>query len=193
MVNEFETKLGTKRLPMHIELETAKEIITRGLKYYVGDKAQWLKEYDGVANWLQDNNRNGLLLYGSNGRGKSLLCRDIIPTIISYYYPRVKLYNTRAADLHFAKPNSDDYYIMRSADVIFIDDFGVENITNSYGEKRDMFSDVTDIVEHMSKLLVCSTNLTPKEIEERYGLRTLDRLHAITKPICFIGESLRGK
>ena len=80
---------------------------------------------------------------------------------------------------------------MLCAQVIFIDDFGTESITSVYGEKRDIFSDIVDLAEQEKKLLVVSTNLTQDEIKERYGVRTLDRLHAITKGICLTGESMR--
>jgi len=39
----------------------------------MGEQLQWLPEYDEVAAWLSDNRGKGLFLFGSCGRGKSLL------------------------------------------------------------------------------------------------------------------------
>ena len=38
---------------------------------------QYLKEYDAVGDWLEDNAQKGLFLYGDYGRGKSFLARYV--------------------------------------------------------------------------------------------------------------------
>lgn len=192
-MNEFVDLLGAKRSPLHISLQNAKDILRRGLIYFLNDKAQWVQGYDEIANWLMDNNNKGLLLYGSNGRGKSLMVRQIIPTIMQFYFKPYKTFSCRGIELYTLCNKSQEYYEMISSRVTFIDDFGVEDITNHYGVKYDVFSDVVDLAEIDKRILVLSTNLTPDEIERRYGKRTIDRLHALTTPICFVGESLRGK
>lgn len=191
--NEFLELLGSKREPMHLCLENTKEIMCRGLRYFVGDDAKWLQGYDDISEWLHDNQGKGLLLYGANGRGKSVMCFCIIPTIIAFYYKNIKQYKCRASNLRALHPDNSEYYSMFCADAWFIDDFGTETLTSVYGEKRDVFSDVVDIAEQDKKLLVLSTNLTPKEIQQRYGLRTLDRLQSITRAICLSGDSMRNK
>lgn len=191
-MNEFEKLLGKRKQSVTIGFEDARGIMERGLRYFVGVNCNWLPEYADVVNWLSDNKGKGLLLYGSNGRGKSVICKYIIPTLLAYYEPSLKVYNTRANDLRDLQPDKNEYYAMKIADVICIDDFGVEAVSNLFGEKRDVFSDVVDIAEHERKLLICSTNLVPEEIGKRYGIRTLDRLKALTLPVCFSGESMRG-
>lgn len=192
--NEFTELLDSPRQYAQIEIPDSKAAIARGLHYFVGDKAKWLQGYDDVAAWLSNNNRKGLLLLGTNGRGKSLLCRDIIPTLIRYHYMRPdKVLILRAAELGSIKPNTPEYFNIKSANVIVVDDFGVEGVANVYGERRDMFSDIVDICEQNRIILICTTNLAPKEITARYGLRTLDRLKELTKVVCLEGESLRGK
>jgi len=190
-INEFESILGKKKDFMQIFIKTPKEKMCRGLRYFIGDDAKWLQGYDEIAEWLQDNKRTGLLLYGANGRGKSIMCYHIIPTLIEYYYKSTKIFKCRANALRNIVPENNDYYNMLSASILFIDDFGMESITSIYGEKRDVFSDIVDLAEQEKKLLVMSTNLTPDEIKKRYGLRTLDRLLAVVKPICLIGVSMR--
>lgn len=190
-MNEFQELLGVRKMPLNIRLDAPKEILCRGLRYFIGDNAKWLQGYDEIAKWLQDNDYKGLLLYGANGRGKSVMCYNILPTVFQYYFKQVKIFKCRANNLHLIQSDKTDYYSMLCAQVIFIDDFGTESITSVYGEKRDVFSDIVDIAEQDKKLLVLSTNLTPDEIRDRYGIRTLDRLRAITRAICLNGESMR--
>lgn len=191
-MDEFKELLGAKKQPLSINLEKSKEMLCRGLRYFIGDDAKWLQGYDEIAEWLQDNKGKGLMLYGSNGRGKSLMCYNIIPTLISYYYPNVSYIRYRANNIRSIQSPNTDYYKMLTAGLMFIDDFGTESITSVYGEKHDVFSDLVDIAEQDKKLLVLSTNLTTDEITERYGIRTLDRLRAITRGICLKGESMRN-
>ena len=191
-MNEFQELLGKREEPLKVTFTAPKEMLCRGLRYFVGDNAKWVQGYDEIAEWMQDNKGKGLMLYGSNGRGKSMMAYRIIPTLFQYYYNNVKTYRCRAINLRNLESNQSDYYSMKLAKVIFIDDFGSESITSVYGEKRDVFSDIVDEAEHGNRLLVLSTNLTQDEIKARYGIRTLDRLHAITRAICLTGNSLRG-
>lgn len=188
-MNEFEV-LSLRREIMQFSLPDAKSVMERGLKYFVGDNYKWLPEYDKVVEWLADNKRRGLMLFGSNGRGKSLICSNILPVIFQYYL-KENYVNIGANYLKELDTNAVTYFDLWSTKPIIIDDVGVESIASDYGEKRDYFSDVVDHAERKKRLLIFSTNLTPKDISERYGLRTLDRLRAIVKAIKFNGESLR--
>ncbi len=53
------------------------------------------------------------------------------------------------------------------------------------------FAEVMDAVERESKLIIISSNLNGKEIENRYGTRTFERIISTTKRIEFRGESFR--
>ena len=70
------------------------------------------------------------------------------------------------------------------------------------GVRRIAFSELVDQSEKQGTLLILSTNLrtthgTDKDgnivpsIEDRYGLRTYDRLKAVTKTVVFRGKSFR--
>ena len=50
-----------KREIANINLENAKDVLKRGLKFFVGEDAQWVQEYDDIADWLTDNKHKGLL------------------------------------------------------------------------------------------------------------------------------------
>jgi len=75
---------------------------------------------------------------------------------------------------------------------VCIDDVGTEPNQKRYGVTHNYFAELVDLCERQEKLLICSTNLSREELTERYGLRTMDRLTALTKRVFFEGESLRG-
>ena len=189
-MNEFEV-LSLRREIMQFSLSDAKSVMERGLKYFVGDNYKWLPEYDKVVEWLADNKRRGLMLFGSNGRGKTIIVEKILPVIFQYYLKDKPFFADARALKEYDKNLLDRYELWCSVNPIIIDDVGVECIANDYGEKRDLFSEIVDQCEKEKRLLIFSTNLTPKNINERYGLRTLDRLKAIVRAIKFQGDSLR--
>ena len=75
---------------------------------------------------------------------------------------------------------------------ILIDDVGTESIKIHWGNKIDAVADAISYAEDNSMTLMLSTNLTPKELTERYDERMIDRLRRCTV-VTFDGESLRAK
>lgn len=190
-MNEFILTENAKKIE-HITLQDAKAVLERGLKYFIGDNYQWLPEYDKVVDWLTDNNHRGLLVFGSNGRGKSVICTKILPVIFKFYL-KLDYFYIDAADLSVANRNDLDYYYLHySQSPIIIDDIGVESMAGNYGEKIDLVSEIIDKCEKNKRLIILTTNLTPSALTERYGLRAYDRLKGITRSIKFNGDSLRG-
>ena len=57
-------------------VEKAADLLMRGLAYSIGPTAQWLPEYDQVAEWLADNHGKGLMCIGDCGRGKTVITRE---------------------------------------------------------------------------------------------------------------------
>ena len=68
-----------------ISLPDANSVMKRGLEYFIGRDYNWLPEYDKIAEWLTDNKHKGLLLFGGNGLGKTVICTQVIPYILKYY------------------------------------------------------------------------------------------------------------
>lgn len=169
---------------VQISIPNAKEVLWNGLRHFEGDNAIWLKEYDEVARWLENNEGRGLLCYGNCGRGKSLVCWKIIPLLIHHYHRKI-------ISCYDSQQMNADIDEVKSKHLIYIDDIGTENVSVKYGEKRLAFSEVVDEAEKRGKLLIVTTNLSLDEIEQKYGERTMDRLVAITKRVKFLGESLR--
>lgn len=148
-------------------------------------KAQWLIEYEQIVEWLANNNGRGLLCIGNCGRGKTIICSRIIPVLEKYFYNKIiSCYD--AVDLNI---KIDE---MKKKQIISIDDVGTENDFFKFGERRQPFIELVDFAEKKDKLLIITTNLTIDELQIKYGIRTIDRLRAITKVVHFIGKSLRG-
>ena len=190
-MDEFKELLGAKKQHLSINLEKPREILCRGLRYFIGDDAKWLQGYDEIAEWLQDNKGKGLMLYGSNGRGKSVMCYNILPTVFQYYLKQVKTFKCRANNLHLIQSDKTDYYSMLCAqvngtigDMTDVYPFDVAHRTENKAFIDQMFTPTIRTPKNLGRM-------TPDEIRDRYGIRTLDRLRAITRAICLNGKSMR--
>lgn len=181
---------------LHIQIPQAREQLAAGLRFFLGDRAQWLPAYDEVAAWLTDNHGRGLLCVGSNGLGKTLICQNIIPVLLQQNMRKiVKVCSALDMNQHLDE--------LLRIHILSIDDVGTEPVeTINYGVRRIAFSELVDQSEKQGTLLILSTNLrttygTDKDgnivpsIEDRYGLRTYDRLKAVTKTVVFKGKSFR--
>lgn len=170
-----------------IGVPDAEEVLRTGLGYFLsqeGRELKWLPEYVHIADWLSDNKGRGLFLFGNCGRGKSLLCRYVLPAILLGYCQRVvSVFDTNEMN------NRIDYVLSRQ--IISLDDIGTEEVSNVYGNRRQAFAEIIDAAEKYNKLLIVSTNLTVGEIRKRYGDRVLDRIKSTTQRVLFEGESLR--
>lgn len=169
---------------IHIQVPDAKNLLWRGIQYFCKDAAKWQPEYEEVAQWLADNKGRGLLCLGTCGRGKSLICSKILPLLLNYYYQlNLSIYDAQTMN---SKPDE-----ILSRRLLLIDDLGTENVSVKYGEKRMVFPELADATEKQGKLLIVTTNLSLRELADKYGQRTIDRLRATTKAILFQGESMR--
>ncbi len=145
----------------------------------------WLPEYEEVVKWLSNSGGKSLFLYGNCGRGKSLIARYLIPTALHAYHNRIC---TVVDAVNFAQ-NINDYL---SRYFLVVDDIGTEDFTNEYGSRRMAFSELMDSVEKTNKTVIITSNLGAKQIQEKYGDRTLDRIKSTCIRVLFKGDSLRG-
>lgn len=169
---------------IEIKIANAKEHLLQGLNLFTSNKAVWLPEYDEIVSWLSDNHGRGLLCYGNCGRGKTIICWKIIPILVYVCYGKI-------VSCFDAQQMNADLDLIKNKALICIDDFGTENLSVKYGEKRMAFSEIVDEAERKGKLLILTTNLSLDEISQKYGERTMDRLVGITKRVLFKGGSLR--
>lgn len=202
-------------------LDKADERLAEGLVLRLGDKARWLPEYDQVAEWLSDNQGQGLLCIGACGRGKTVITRDVLPWLFKNYiwcaltgdgtmsHP---VYRYFKAD----RDLKDSFGEMCRSRLLCIDDLGTEQ-TRYFGREENYFDRLVqgDRFER-DQLLVCSTNLQYEQLfggtvdelidpsrpelgrrsvtyPARYDERTRSRLLGCCRRIFFEGEDLRIK
>lgn len=179
------------RLPqqkIQIAVPHAATILRKALEYFVameGRTLVWLPEYDEVARWLSGNRGRGLFMYGSCGRGKTLLCRYVLPAIILKHCRKV----VSVFDMNEVNKNID---AVLTKHIIGLDDVGTEALSIQYGQRRMAFAEILDAAEKDNKLLIASSNLNVSEIVNHYDDRVLDRLKSTTVRILFQGDSLRA-
>lgn len=174
---------------VEIRIPLARQILTDMLTLFLereGRQLIWLPEYDQVAEWLSDNEGRGLFLYGNCGRGKSLICRYVIPAILLTYCRKV-------VSVFDVQQMNRDVDLVLSKHIIYIDDIGTEEVSNHYGNKRMAFAEIMDAAEKQNKLVMVSTNLDISGLRAMYGDRVVDRIRSTTRRIVFGGDSLRGR
>ena len=171
---------------IYFKIPNARTRLAKGLQYWLGKQGiqpQWLPEYEQIAEWLADNKGKGLLLAGSCGRGKTLIATRILPIFISELGRVYSIYNSY--DLNVRQ--KEVFY----SHLLCIDDLGIENESVQYGERRNVFVELMDLVEKKGKFIVVTTNLTQEQIKEKYGTRTIDRFYSCCEIVQFSGQSLR--
>ena len=178
--------IGFQLVPdkVSIKIPDSRNNLWAGIRYYTGDAAKWLPEYEEVADWLSDNKERGLLCLGSCGRGKSLICNRVLPILLNHFCGKV-------LSCYDAQQMNTDIDNVIKKHIIYIDDVGTEGVSIKFGERRMAFSEIVDEAEKKGKLLIVTSNLTTEKLKEKYGERTLDRLKGISRLILFKGESLR--
>ena len=185
-----EMKVHGMKLPsdkVYLDVPDSRRLLFSAIRYFVSlenKEAVWLPEYERVASWLNDNGGRGLFLYGTCGRGKSILCRYVLPAILLKYAGRV-------VSVFDIQDMNKDIDLVLSKHVISLDDIGTEEVSIKYGERRMAFAEVMDAAEKHGKLVIVSTNLNERDLRERYGDRVLDSIKATTTRVKFVGESLR--
>lgn len=165
---------GLQNSPLiQLKLDNAQEVLKAAMRYFVGESLRWLPEYDKVAEWLTDNQGRGLLLYGSNGVGKTILCRKALPAILLKYHRKVVVHY----DYNDLNVKTDE---ILSRKMLAIDDFGNEEQGVIFGNRRWVLPEVMDQAEKKNNIVLLTTNLEAKQIVEKYGARTFDRMLSTT-------------
>lgn len=152
-------------------------------KAYVAD-FKWLEIYEPLIGYIKDNQSKGLLLAGNCGTGKTLFATKIIPQIIRACFNRnVKVFN--ASEMN----KCQDEVLAKK--LLCIDDIGCEAYEKSYGTEIETIAPLMDSVEKEGKMLYLTTNLSGKELLERYGERAVERMKSTMKIVIFNAKSNR--
>lgn len=185
---------ASRKDPYHIAIPNARKRMEDGLRYFLGDSAQWLPCYDKVVDWLTDNKGRGLLCFGTPGTGKTLVCTKILPVILGNGGRPIMCID--ACDI---KSRLDE---LKRERIVIIDDLGKEP-RRHFGNPDNSFFELCKNAERTGSLIIITTNLSttpvgqqlrgqyPSSIQECYGVEVLDRLKVITRTARFEGESMR--
>lgn len=143
-----------------------------------------LPEYDQIIDWMHDNTGKGLFLTGDCGRGKSTILTGVLPVIFLQKFGKVL--NPYHADIIPTKVAE-----ITAKWATCIDELGVEPLVNNFGDKYEGFNVIINEAEAKIKPVFLSTNLDSKQILDRYGERTFDRIKRLCRIVKFVGPSFR--
>lgn len=158
-----------------------------------------------IAEWLTDRNaKPGLLLYGSVGTGKTTALyalRRVINaacqaerddnTLLGYGKEVIEVVKAKQIVQSYTE-NPPHYVNIKRTGLLAIDELGVEAVdVKSYGNASEPIIDLLSYRYDKMKVTAISSNLTMKQIEERYGLRLADRFNEMFHKVAFTGKSFR--
>ena len=150
-----------------------------------------LKEY--TLNFDPKNSEN-MIFFGSTGIGKTHLSLSIMNALIEkgFYVVYASAFNlfSRIETEHFKDHTEDTYNDAIDCDLLIIDDLGSEFIS-SYSQST-LYSIINTRILS-SKPTIINTNLSIKEIEDRYTPRVSSRIVGEYTPKKFIGNDIRQK
>jgi DNA replication protein DnaC len=143
-----------------------------------------------VAEWLTDGNgKFGLMLCGNVGNGKTTML-NAIARAIRFMGDGLRIEDATTIAQVIKDPV--EFGTIRAVKHLGIDDMGVEPL-----EVLDYGNVIYPMVELMNYryarqlLTIVSTNLTPKQIREKYGDRIADRFNEMMHRVVFTNESYR--
>lgn len=177
---------------------------TFNLKYYSDIKEDNLKSHrDIMSNILYNckeyakyfsKNSNSILMIGDTGLGKTHLSLAIAQTVMnngfSALYSSAPDLFRRLQNEYYGKGEQgvDTMDTILKADLVIIDDLGAEmdnkfNVSTLYN--------LINMRLNANKPIIISTNLTLKQIENRYTDRVASRILTLYKCLKFVGKDVR--
>lgn len=169
---------------IYLKASNTRHMLETAYKDILGGKFTWIPEYDSICEWMSDNNGKGLFLYGSYGRGKTLFMKDIFPVLMEGAGKVCSYYTMTGM-------TEDILNEVLKKKIVCLDDVGIEGKLMSYGNTRDPFPEIIDRAEQNGNLVIASSNMGARELTERYGQRTVERIISCCKRIPFEGKSFR--
>lgn len=148
--------------------------------------------------------KKGLIIMGTEGNGKSTMARALCSTWNMYlnnlyedYSPiraRAQIRNATELAKQVGKYGIQVLDVLVQAEVLILDDIGVEPIPKYFGNDIDVIGHLILEREERqtpSRKLIITTNLTQEGLKKRYGVRILDRLRALCSIVLVEGKSFR--
>ena len=137
---------------------------------------------------------NGLIMCGLTGLGKTHLSLAIANEIISNgfcaTYQTAAEITRKMSDQYFKKDQTNQINMITEPDLLILDDIGSE--FDSAFNKSTIF-EIINIRTSKKLPLIISTNLSPKQLEEKYGQRVASRIFSSLNTLFFKGTDNRIK
>lgn len=198
-------RITTERFKVPYSAEETSKMLMAGVKaevekrYLKFDYNEHLKKQaTQIAEWLtNDNPKFGLLLCGKCGNGKTTFVKsfqqllNILNPKIRGFHIGMKIRDARSIS-NICKRNYSHWDSICDEPMLAIDDLGIEPV-----EVLDFGNVLSPIVDLLTRrydkqlFTIVTTNLTPKEIREKYGTRIADRLNEMMEKVIFENETYR--
>ena len=137
---------------------------------------------------------DGLIMLGKTGLGKTHLSLAIASAVIdkgyNVYYGSVPAVMNKLEKEHFGRGNSEESLLEEicECDLLILDDLGAEFSTQfTVAQLYNILN--TRMINNVPTII--STNLTMREIEEKYSQRVASRIVGNCTPIQFCGRDVR--
>lgn len=155
-----------------------------------------------AARWLtQPEGKSGLLLMGLYGNGKTTLMQSLI-RLISFVSESQNGYSRRyktrfitakeIAMMCIDESSRDEYRTLINEPMLAIDDLGAEPAeVISYGMSYSPITDLLTARYDRQLITLATTNLSNRQIKDKYGERIADRFNEMMEVIIFRNPSYR--
>ena len=153
-----------------------------------------------IANYLTGGSKKfGLMFCGLCGNGKTTWAKALqllvsglnLKNPINNLYYVLPLWNAKDLAMR-SKGNYNDWRNLMRYQLMIVDDLGVE--PREVMEFGNVYTPLIDLIttRYEEQLYtIFTTNLTPTQLEEKYGKRIVDRLNEMVEKVVFENESYR--
>jgi len=184
----FKINLSSEDMRILLTAAYQAEVKSRNMKYQENDETSTIIAK--MANVLTTkSHKTGIVLCGTCGNGKTTLVRALQNSLIYLKNRNLVEHGMPIVD---AREVADRMRECKTLPLLAIEDMGKEPATKlDYG---NVLNPVIEVLEHRYNdqlFTVISTNLTAKEIREKYGERIADRLNEMMNVIIFKNKSFR--
>ena len=184
----FKIDMSTEEFTTLLTAAYHAEVASRNMTYQ--DNEETTTVIAKMANSLTSaSHKTGIVLCGTCGNGKTTLVRALQNALIYLKKRNICNYGMPIIDAREVECRQKE---CKEYPLLAIEDMGKEPATKlDYG---NVINPVIEVLEHRYNeqlFTVISTNLTAKEIREKYGERIADRLNEMMNVIIFKNKSFR--
>lgn len=142
-----------------------------------------------VARWLCKSTKQGLILMGTPGNGKSTMLHCLFRLLAPY-----AVFGDTYEVVEWMKRQPQEFMKNLNEDVLLLDDLGEDAArVMNYGEETFPMTKLFSYRYHQMLTTIIATNLDANDIKDRYGDRVHDRLKETYEVIFYDAPSYRGK